>query len=258
MMNTRKAVVAKPLHVWASRPGMLRHRLRGGLLMLACIGLALYAWSAGARADESAANLKAQGCGSLENPYGPFNYNTARGRKHWPIVRNYHFTQEVRTLKHGSTGSLGHDLDYTLRAFPNQPAALYDMIVYQLRDGYPNGGTHETVGYYSAECYLKRAVVFAPHDGVVRMIYAIYWQRKGDDQKALKRYKQAEKRIKPARSAELYYNMGLLYFQLKDYNNAREYAKKAYKRGYPLSGLRQQLKSVHQWSEPSSGPSSSG
>lgn len=205
-------------------------------------------WAGQGMAFETSANLKAQGCGSLKNAYGPFDYNTAYGRKHWEIVESHHFTESVRTLKHGSTGKIPNDLDYTLRAFPNQPAALYDMAIYQLQHGYPPAGTHDTTGYYSAACYFKRAMAFAPKDGVVRMVYAIYLQRQDKDKIALKLYQQAEKLIPPARAGELHYDMGLLYFKMKDYEKAREEAKNAYSGGYPLPGLRNQLKAAGQWS----------
>lgn len=205
-------------------------------------------WARLVWAAESSTNLKLQGCGSLHNAYGPYNYNTARGRAAWPVVQHYHFTESVQRLQHGSTGKIPEDLDYTLRAFPNQPLALFDMARYQLEHGYPRGANWDSVHYYPADCYFKRAIAFAPKDGVVRMIYGIYLQRKGDDKAALKRYHQAEKLIKPARTAELHYNMGLLYFQMKDYAEARKQAKLAYAKGYPLPGLRKQLKAVGQWS----------
>lgn len=205
-----------------------------------------------ARAAESDTNLQIQGCGTLQNAYGPYNYNSATGRAHWKIVERFHFTPSVQRLEHGNTGTLPEDLDYTLRAFPNQPLALFDMARYQLQHGYPPGASWESVHYYPAECYFKRAIAFAPGDGVVRMVYAIYLQRKGEERAALKRYQQAQKLIAPKRAAELHYDMGLLYFKMKDYAKAREQAKLAYAKGYPLPGLREQLQAVGQWSKSSS------
>ncbi|HYW75891.1 MAG TPA: ABC transporter permease [Gammaproteobacteria bacterium] len=200
-----------------------------------------------AAAAQSKVSSEDPNCLNLHLGYGPFNYNTARGRAHWKIVEEYHFTPSVQRLQHGHTASIPQDLDYTLRAFPNQPLALYDMAKYQLAHGYPLGGTYNSVHYVRAECYFKRAIRFAPKDGVVRMLYGIYLQRKGDHKAALKRYKQAEKLINPKRAAELHYDMGLLYLKMKDYAKAREQAKRAYSEGYPLPGLRKQLQAVGEW-----------
>ena len=49
--------------------------------------------------------------------------------------------------------------------------------------------------------------------------------------------------------ANVAYNLGLIYVDLKDYENAREYAKRAYDGGFPLPGLRQKLVQAGQWRE---------
>jgi hypothetical protein len=53
-----------------------------------------------------------------------------------------------------------------------------------------------------------------------------------------------------SKSPELHYNYGLLLTQLKDYEKARKHAKKAYDGGYPLPGLKNQLKAANQWNTP--------
>jgi len=45
-------------------------------------------------------------------------------------------------------------------------------------------------------------------------------------------------------TAELHYALGLSYFESKDYEAAREHARKAYALGYPIPGLRDRLKKV--------------
>ena len=42
-------------------------------------------------------------------------------------------------------------------------------------------------------------------------------------------------------NATINYNLGLVYMKLKDYDNAKIYADKAYSLGFPLPGLRNQL-----------------
>ena len=45
------------------------------------------------------------------------------------------------------------------------------------------------------------------------------------------------------------YNLGLAYFDLKDYARANDYASKAYRNGFPpnIVGLREKLKKVGKW-----------
>lgn len=183
------------------------------------------------------------GCGTLSNPYGPYDYNNAYDRIHkLPIVEKFHFTRSVRMLEHGSSGSLPGDLDYTLRAFPNHPYALYAMARWQLQHGDRAGPN-----YYTAECYFKRAIKFRPKDGVVWMIYGIFLQRKGELEAALQKYLHAKKLI--PKSPELDYNLGLLYVKLKKFAKARQFAELAYKGGYPLPGLRDKLKAAGKWKQ---------
>ena len=59
----------------------------------------------------------------LHNAFGPFDYRTATKDK-LKLVESYHFTPKVESLIGGQSGTLGADIDYTLRAFPNHPRAL--------------------------------------------------------------------------------------------------------------------------------------
>lgn len=205
------------------------------LFLLACVGMATVAPGLVKAADTGI------GCGTLANAFGPYDYNNPYARTHkLHIVEKYHFTESVRTLQHGATGTIPRDLDYTLRAFPNHPQALYAMARWQLAHGDKAGPHHLT-----AECYFTRAIEFRPKDGVVWMIYGIFLQRKGELKQALQKYLHAKKLI--PKSPELDYNLGLLYVKLKDYDKARHYAELAYDGGYPLPWLKKQLKAVGAW-----------
>lgn len=174
-------------------------------------------------------------CGSLENAYGPFDYTNPSHRENkLHIVEKFHFTQAVETLKRGSTGSLAHDLDYTLRAFPNHHRALYAMLRYQLKHDGPAGAG------YTMECYFDRALRLAPQDGKVYILYGLYLHRKGDYEGALEKYKQAEALV--PESEDLHYNLGLLYIDTGKYDLAKEQADIVYARNYPLPGLKNKLK----------------
>jgi len=181
-------------------------------------------------------------CGSLENAYGPFDYRT--DKKQLPVVDHFHFRPQVENLVKGTTGSVGADIDYTLRAFPNHHRALMAMVRLgdKLRIDKPVGASH------SVECYLQRAARFRADDGMVSMIYATYLAKKGRGAEALNHLNRAVESGEG--SANLYYNSGLIYFDLKDYEKSLAYAQKAYQMGYPLPGLRDKLKRSGKWQEP--------
>jgi tetratricopeptide (TPR) repeat protein len=190
---------------------------------------------------------EAQECGPpLENNnFGrPIDYtNSIAEAANIAIVERYHFNSRVEALLEGMTGVLPGDIDYTLRQIPNHYRALNAMAKWQLQHGYPPGASHLT-----ADCYFVRALSFRPEDGTLHLIYATYLHRKKDYDAARESYRQAEK-FGP-QSAELYYNMGLLYLDTKEYSLARSYARKAYELGYPLQGLRRKLSAINQWREP--------
>lgn len=193
-------------------------------------------------------------CGSLKNHYGPFDYTNVDDYKNrLPIVESYHFTLEVESLIRGKSGALWAELDYTLRAFPNHHRALYAMLRYDIRERQKSQQINRPYqppvserGFpVTAACYFDRALRWRPNDPNVHLIYGIYLQRTGKLDQALERYKISEK-LQP-NSADLQYNLGLAYFQKKDYMLAKQHARRAYQLGYPLPGLRNQLKRVGQW-----------
>ena len=171
---------------------------------------------------------------------GPLDYTSSSDRKDVTFgqVEGSHFPPSVENLIKGHRGNLGGDLDYTLRAIPNHHRALYSVIRYAL--AYKKNSLEAP-----PECYLQRALAFKPDDAVVHMLFGIYLQRKSKFSLALEQYQIAEK-LAP-NFAELHYNLGLLYFELKQYNKALVQARQAYSRDYPLPGLKNKLKKVGVW-----------
>lgn len=179
---------------------------------------------------------------------GPFNYlgTTPADRN---TVERRHFTPQVENLVKGqSTAEPEADLAYTLNVYPNHHRALWSMSRYYLRKINVLGPQEvawqeqRQIGIPPPECYFHRAMAFAPEDYVVPSIYGIYLHRRGELDKALQQYQLAEAK-NPAHS-ELIYNMGLLYFDMEDYAKAEQYAEKAKKLGFPLTGLRNKLDRV--------------
>ncbi len=197
--------------------------------------------------------LAAPECGDLDNGQnGPFDYQNPGLQEHLNLVEKFHFTAKVEALISGQSAQIIGDLDYTLRAFPNHSRALYAVSKYerkQLKKAQDEKKIYQPPSFRdwpnSAECYFDRALRWRPNDPAVRLVYGIHLHLTGKLPQALEQYKLSEK-IQP-KSADLNYNMGLLYFDLKQYSLAKQYAQKAYQLGYPLPGLRKKLAGVGQW-----------
>jgi len=213
-----------------------------GLLLIATIQLVS---PANALAQEPPA-----GCGTLrsEGRFGPYDYRVDRYipettfRSHRAllfIVENAHFTPEVEAGFRGKTsGPPGYDISYTLHAFPNHHRALISMaaIGEKTKTDKPTGST------YPIECWFQRAVVFRPDDNIVRLVYANWLSRK-------MRLSEAESQLTFAANqagdnAFTYHNIGLVYFDMKNYEKALVFAHKAYGMGLGTPTLKQQLVTV--------------
>jgi len=182
-------------------------------------------------------------CSGKEQGYGPYNYTNPRHRaKYLPLVNRAHFDQYVETLRGAARGKNATpygDLDYTLRAFPNHHRALYAIIRYYQR---PEGRRDVDT---PPECYLERAIRFDPDDHNLYTLKGIYLHRMGHLDMALEAYDKAEKLS--GGDGELFYNKGLLLFDLGRYTESKAYAEQALERQYPLPGLKEKLKSKGQW-----------
>lgn len=174
-------------------------------------------------------------CTDTRNGYGPYDYTSREDREtKLPIVEHFHFNADVENLVKGmSSGVLG-DLNYTLRAFPNHHRALMALANYRIS----NPQTPEALD--SAECYFTRALAFRPNDPIVHMIYGIYFHKKGKFGLALEQMLEAEK-LDP-NNANIQYNLGLLYYDKKDLDQAEVHARNAYDMGFPLPRLKEKLK----------------
>jgi tetratricopeptide (TPR) repeat protein len=181
-------------------------------------------------------------CGDLANAYGPFDYRTSRDKL--AIVEGAHFTSDVESLRRGTTGTLGGDIDYTLRASPNHHRALIAMMTLARRTNTdrPQGAN------YTLLCYFDRATRFAADDAVVRLIYGTYLSRLNKRPQALEQLGTALS-LDPD-NANIHYNLGLIYLDAKDYPKARLHAQRAYELGFTLPGLRNLLEEAGQWKGP--------
>ena len=195
------------------------------------------------------AEVDMTGCDPVPPPvqgsFGPYDYNNPIERAKAPLVENAHFTRQVENLTHGQTGTpVMPDIQYTLTKYPNHPRALQSLVRLSAKEKteQPTGAVR------TVTCFLKRAIVFAPNDMIPRMLLAKHYSQQGKADDAIKVLQEADA-MAPG-DANLAYNMGLLYFDKKQYAQALEYAHKAYLAGFPLPGLREKLKREGQWREP--------
>lgn len=181
-------------------------------------------------------------CGPLQSPgqYGPYDYRTDKDKL--PIVLKYHFTPEVEALISGSSRKApGGDIDYTLRAIPNNHRALISMMRLGEKEKTPkpNGSG------YTVSCWFERAIQFRPDDSIVRMTYSTYLNKNGRAADATSQLEIATTYAKD--SGFTHYNIGLHYFDMKNYEKALIQAHKAIELGFTQTALRDQLQSVGKW-----------
>ena len=208
-----------------------RFPLASALVLAASLGIAPASWAEGGD------------CGNpFVNAFGPFDFRTATPDERG-IVENHHFTAQVETLRGGISGSIGAEIDYTLRALPNHPRALMAMVRLGQRDksNQPRGA------HYTVECYIERALQFRPDDANVRQIRGIYMSMQGKHVAAIEDFK-AVVAAQP-QNANAHYNLGLEYFETKDYEAARTQAKIAQDLKFPLDGLQKMLQQRGKWTE---------
>lgn len=97
-------------------------------------------------------------------------------------------------------------------------------------------------------CYFDRAIRFQPDDAQVKMLYANYLQRRGKLREAVAQLDEAGPLA--GNSANLHYNIGLVYLDLGEFEKSLNHAHQAYSMGFPLEGLRNRLKRAGKWREP--------
>jgi tetratricopeptide (TPR) repeat protein len=209
----------------------------GGLVILLCCG-------------QASAQVEAFACGDLRNHHGPFDYRLATPDER-ELVEGAHFRPSLEhRFEPIRTRPPASDIDYTLRAFPNHPRALMAMMKLAERDKTerPNGAN------WPVECYFDRAIRFRADDAGVRLVYGIYLTKKRRPKEAIAQLEIAEKLA--GEDANIYYNLGLAYFDTGNMDKALASAHAAYALGFPLPGLKNKLERAGKWRDPPSPPAS--
>ena len=154
-----------------------------------------------------------------------------------------HFPSHVERLIRGEKGTIAGDIAYTLRAFPNHPRALRSAAELTRR----NGGVMPKDLQYSIACWFDRAVAYRPDDTSVRIVWGFELLKSKQNAAALEQAGIAEKLAKG--NPQFHYNVGLLYFELKEYEKSMANAKIAYEQGFNLPGLKDKLTKAGKWKE---------
>lgn len=165
---------------------------------------------------------------------GPWDYTQRASHVHLERVEKSYFPQHVENLT-GDPKQSAMSAAKTLRIYPNHHRALYTMMRYY-RD-YPDIDNKNEI--HSMECLFTRARFFAPNDPMVYMLNGMHYHWNSDFIGSRDKYMKAYQ-LEPE-NPQVNYNLGLMYYDQGDYENAAKHADIAYSGGYPLQGLRKKL-----------------
>lgn len=156
-------------------------------------------------------------------------------------IEGAHFPPQVELLVRGNRGSLAGDITYTITRIPNHHRALVSIMRLGERvkqDPIP--------GFeYPVECYFERALRFRPDDAIARMLYSQFLIKRGRNEDALRQLESAAYygRDNPQTQS----NVGLLYTDMKQYEQALRQARLAYDLGFLSPELEKRLRDTGQW-----------
>lgn len=136
---------------------------------------------------------------------------------------------------------MAQDVAYTLGVFPNHPRALLTMA--KLSEKYKVDPA--PAGTYTVDCWFDRAVRFRPDDTVVRSLYAQYLGKHGRKNEAIQHLEFAIKQA--ADNPMSQYNIGMVFFELGEFDRALAQAHKATSMGMQWPDLEKLLKASGHW-----------
>ncbi|MDP2325273.1 MAG: tetratricopeptide repeat protein [Gammaproteobacteria bacterium] len=195
----------------------------------------------------------AENCGPVPLPgaAGPYDYVDSKYSWNLNDINQNHWVPAQRELQSNRVQWALYQLNYLLIRVPNHYPALFELG--KIQQQHPGityipalAGKDEVLEFSpTPECYFDRAFRYRPNDPTLVMLFGLYYHQIKDLDKAVIQYRKAES-MDPE-SSEIQYNLGLVYFDLKDYESSHQHAKRAYDLGYPLAGLRKKLKAVGEW-----------
>ncbi len=195
----------------------------------------------------------AQECGPVPLPgaAGPYDYTDSKFAWNLTDVTENHWVNVQRALAEREVHYALREINWIMIRWPNHYPALFELgRIEQLYPGVifdPSKFSNPITLFFppTPECYFDRAFRYRPNDPMLRMLFGLYYHKSKRLQDALTQYQKAE--TMDPESSEIQYNLGLVYFDLKDYEPSLQHAQKAYKLGYPLAGLRKKLTAAGKW-----------
>lgn len=185
-------------------------------------------------------------CGNpFKSWFGPFDYRSAP-KSALSNVETHHFTPQVEQLIRGVTTDakgMGKDVAYVLGVFPNHHRALLTMM----RMGEKDGTEQPRGADLPIECWFDRALRYAKDDTVTRLMYALWLRKKGRAEESLFHTRTAEADAED--NPLTYYNIGVSYFELGQFELAAAAARQAQELGLSRPELIDRLKSINKWTE---------
>ena len=179
----------------------------------------------------------------FETGYGPWDYRYHKDKLE--RVERFHFTPNVENLIRGeSTVHIEGDLNYLLEKSPNHHRGLVSLMRLVEKRKSPQPGRLR----YPIECWFERAMRFAPDDAVVRVLWAQELKREGRDSDAIRQLDAAAAMAKD--SANMQFSIGLVFFDLGQYDRALTQAHTAMALGLPRTELADRLRTKGQWRDP--------
>lgn len=166
------------------------------------------------------------------NYYAPTaEYTSLKG------IEKFHLQQAVAKIKDHKFNFAWNELAYVLHYIPNHPLALQLLgtLSFEMKKD------------HQAKAYFERAIHLFPQVATTYVLYGKFLEQAGEPEKALLQFHQAI--ALNEKEAEYYYHLGLVYYRLKQYEQANEVAQTAYQQGFSDPYLKEQLISVQAWKE---------
>lgn len=212
------------------------------LLLVSALG---WPGMAAAQAPAVPGAERPNGCGIIYTGkhYGPYDYRIERYRA-LQKVEDFHFTPEIEAGIRGKNGAIGGDINYTLKAAPNHHRALVTLTRLTQR-----AKADQLEGMeWPIECYYDRALRYMPDDTTVRMLYAQFLHGRKRTADAVRQLDLAQEMA--ADNPFTHYNLGLVYFEVGQFEKSLAQAHKALSYGFPRQDLVERLKAKGVWKDP--------
>lgn len=167
-----------------------------------------------------------------------YNPGTSQADVEWfKNVHSYHLQPGIMEMRPGRYDAALQHFEFILNAYPNQPEVL--NLLSELC----------VVRWKSPTCdadpWFQKAIAQNPSIARTYLVYGIHQLRKGQPAEAIVTLNRALE-MEPD-SVNAHYNLGLAYFEVKDYVKANAHAQASYRLGAKVPGLRDKLVKAGHW-----------